>query len=105
MPMHSVDAKTLKSWLEKDEAVLVDVREANEHAEARIPGATLAPLSQFLPEGIPLVKRKKLVIHCLAGKRGATACQKLLSAFPDIDVYNLEGGLSAWIEAGGEVRN
>ena len=46
IPMTEVDAATLKSWMDRGEAVLVDVREENEFARESIPGATLVPLSK-----------------------------------------------------------
>ena len=47
--IQEIDAATLKGWLERGEALLVDVREPSEHASERIPGARLVPLSTFAP--------------------------------------------------------
>ncbi|MFI4984161.1 MAG: rhodanese-like domain-containing protein [Rickettsiales bacterium] len=100
MPLKTIDAKTLKKWLDNDEAVLVDVREPAEHAAENISGATLLPLSGVSKSALPSTVGKKLVIHCLKGGRGNSACEKLLAEDPNLDLYNLEGGITAWKAAG-----
>ena len=98
--MKTVNAATLKEWLAKGEAVLVDVREPAEHAAQNIPGARLVPLSTFTKYKLGDIAGKKVVVHCQAGKRGQMACDKLLAEDPSLEVYNLEGGISAWTESG-----
>jgi rhodanese-related sulfurtransferase len=97
--VHDIDVTTLKSWLERGEAVLVDVREPAEHAGERIPGARLAPLSTFAPAQVPTEPGKKLVLHCGTGQRSTQAGHKLLAA-GFAEIYNLRGGLQAWEDAG-----
>ena len=104
MPLRTIDAYTLKSLLDKGEAVLVDVREPDEHGAQRIPGARLLPLGKLAKAELPDMSGKKLVLHCKAGKRGAAACEKLLAEAPEIELYNLEGGIDAWTQAGHEVK-
>ena len=98
--MKTVNVTTLKEWLAKGEAVLVDVREPAEHAAQNIPGAKLVPLSTFSKIKLGDIQGKKLVLHCQAGKRGQTACEKLLAEDPALEVYNLEGGIAAWMQSG-----
>ena len=98
--VRSIDAPTLKAWLENDEAILVDVRDVEEYKDVHIPGAILMPLSVFRVESAPLNPDKKLVFHCKAGKRGDSACMKSAEHAHQRIVYNLEGGIGAWIEAG-----
>ncbi len=101
-PVREVDAPTLKSWLERGEAVLVDVREENEFARESIPGATLVPLSKFDPAQVPAANGKKLVVHCLSGKRSANAQAQLAKA--GIDAINFAGGIMGWKAAGYPIR-
>jgi rhodanese-related sulfurtransferase len=96
MPIHTVDAKTLRQWIDNGSAVLVDVREPAEHAAENIACATLMPLSTVSAAALPVHAGKKLVIHCRKGARGQSACAKILAEQPDIDIYNLEGGIEAW---------
>lgn len=103
MPIKTVDAATLKHWIDLGEAVVVDVREPAEYASEKIHGATLLPLSAVSVSSLPSRGDKKLVIHCRSGKRGANACEKLLAENPTLEIYNLEGGISAWSDAGQQV--
>lgn len=105
MAIKTVDTTTLKRWLASGEAVVIDVREPAEHGAEKIPGATLLPLGSINREALPKAEGKKLVIHCRSGKRSANACEKLLAEDPNLELYNLEGGISAWGAAGHEVAS
>ncbi len=105
MPIKTVDSATLKRWMDSDEAVVVDVREPAEHAAEKIHGATLLPLGTVNKTALPESGGKKLVIHCRSGKRSMNACEKLLAEDPNLEIYNLEGGISAWGAAGHSVAS
>lgn len=96
----TIDPKTANAWLSKDEAIIIDVREPGEYAAMHIAGAKLIPLNTINSDQLPELNGKKLIIHCHLGRRGETACEKLLLRNPDLEVYNLEGGISAWDKAG-----
>lgn len=96
----TIDPKTAKAWLSKDEAIIIDVREPGEYAAMHIAGAKLIPLNTINSDQLPELKGKKLIIHCHLGRRSESACEKLLFRNPDLDVYNLDGGISAWDRAG-----
>ena len=96
----SVDCATLKQWLDADEAIVIDVREVDEYNAAHIKGAILIPVGTCSPASVPRNPNKKIVFHCKAGIRGGKACDVCAQALPDKAVYNLEGGLDAWIAAG-----
>lgn len=96
MQIKSTSALELKSWLEDKKAVLIDVREPSENRVARIKEATLIPLGEVNYLLLPELEGKKLVIHCKSGKRSFAACEKLLAQNPDLEIYNLEGGIEAW---------
>jgi rhodanese-related sulfurtransferase len=100
----TVDANTLKQWLERGEAVLVDVRGPAEYKAEHIEGAHLLPLAKVRATSLPERTGKKLVIHCLKGGRGSQACEKLLAEDPSLEIYNLEGGMNAWGTAGYSVK-
>lgn len=88
----------LRDALAKDEVLLVDVREVQEYAAERIPGAVLYPLSTFDPRALS-AQGRKLVMQCLRGGRSMQAAQRLAAAGCD-EIYNLDGGITAWKEAG-----
>ena len=100
MTIKNIDCATLKKWLDNNEAVLIDVREASEYKNINIPKSYLLPLKNVSIDKIPPHNNKKLVIHCHSGKRSSMACQKLLNENPNLEIYNLEGGISAWQNSG-----
>ena len=97
--MQDVEVTTLKVWLERGEALLIDVREPPEYAAEHIPDARLLPLSTLDPARVPQEAGKKVVLHCVMGMRSAQAGQKLLDA-GFTTVYNFRGGVQAWKDAG-----
>jgi rhodanese-related sulfurtransferase len=79
--------------------VLVDVRELNETAVERYPGAVILPLSVFDPADIPEPQGREVVFACRSGRRSVTAS---LAAQEKGYPYNahLAGGILAWKAAG-----
>jgi rhodanese-related sulfurtransferase len=79
--------------------VLVDVREPNETALERYPGAVLVPLSAFDPAVIPVPEGCEVVFACRSGRRSVTAS---LAAQEQGYPYgaHLAGGILAWKAAG-----
>lgn len=92
-----VDPLTAKTRLENG-AVLIDVREQNEFDEARVPGATLIPLSEFASRFEEMPKDKEIVLMCAGGVRSAQAAQ--FAAQHGFKLTNLEGGIQAWHSQG-----
>ncbi len=95
-----ITVETLKTWIDNDEAIMIDVRESGEYASSHIQNSVSIPLSKVTPESLPPHLGKKIVINCQRGMRGTAACQKLETCLNETELYNLQGGLSAWIEAG-----
>jgi adenylyltransferase/sulfurtransferase len=93
-------ASELKSmFLNKEDFLLVDVREPWEFAECSIPGAQLIPLGQFKDGSAinTLSRDREIVLHCRSGQRSAD-CLKILTDAGFEKVTHLEGGILAWIE-------
>ena len=101
--MKTITALELKKRLDKDEVVLIDIREPAEHKSEHIDGTCLIPLSEIGIEKIPSIKRP-IIIYCSLGKRSMDACTTLLKTNPSLDVASLEGGIVAWREAGFHVK-
>lgn len=104
MEVQTIDATVLKSWLENNEVVLIDVREPEEYQEANIKESVLIPLGTLNPKELPSSENKKLVIHCRSGMRSHTACERILEVYPELEIYNASGGILAWIEHGFAVQ-
>lgn len=97
--MKKITVEALKQRLDKNEVLLIDVREEDEYKEQYIEHSHLIPLAQVSAETIPS-QEKPIVIHCKAGPRSIKACEKLIKEDPSIDVCFLEGGITAWNIAG-----
>ncbi len=83
----------------KQGAVLVDIRESDEHAREHIPAARHLPLSKIDGGQVPPLDHPVVVFHCKSGARTAGNAAKL-AAQANCDAYILEGGLDAWRKAG-----
>lgn len=87
--------------LNREDAVVVDVRSGEEWATGHIAGARHMPLDQFdrrLTE-IEKYKQRAVIVCCHSGMRSSGGCAKLKkSGFEK--VHNLAGGVNAWRDAG-----
>ena len=92
-----IDVHQAKTRVERG-AHLIDVREADEYQETRIPGAALFPLSEFGARYQELPRDRQIVIHCRSGQRSANATAFLRQH--GYDAVNVEGGIVAWAEQG-----
>jgi len=97
--LKTIDPASLRKLLDQQAVNLVDVREPSEHAGEKIPGSILLPLSKFDPDRVPFDANKLTVLYCRTGIRSAQAAQKLFAAGIAEETH-LEGGMSAWVQAG-----
>src|SRR5689334_8740910 len=96
--MKEVTVQELKKLMDsKADFQLVDVREEHEFDEANLKGL-LIPLGDILDRAAEVDKTKQVVIHCRSGKRSATAIQALEAQMGYTNLYNLKGGILAYIE-------
>lgn len=85
----------LQKMLDDGSADLIDVRETDEFVEEHINRAKNIPLRIVDNEQLVGCKRK-IVVQCKSGKRGEEACLKLKQQCSDLDLSNLEGGITQW---------
>jgi rhodanese-related sulfurtransferase len=95
----TIDIQTLEQWIKTDNVTLLDVREESEFEECAIVGAISLPLSDFSTDDIPQHPHKKIVFQCRSGQRSERACFRFLQDYPEVEAYNLQGGILAWIAA------
>ncbi len=102
-----LDPKTLKSWIDNEEAILIDVRESFEYDESYIEKAINIPLSQLLTKiaEIPDLRKKKIVLQCKSGIRSMIGCQSLKNDGFKENIWNLEGGIYNWSSSGFSVKS
>jgi rhodanese-related sulfurtransferase len=93
----SITPIELKARIDRGENFrLIDVREADEWAVARLPRAELIPLSQFQQLAAQeLSPDETLILYCHHGIRSGRA-QGYLKAQGYANVLNLTGGIDAW---------
>lgn len=96
--LNKVDPITAKAWIEDGKAVLIDVRDAEEHAREHLPDAFPLPLAQL--DGIKVPRDHRLaVFYCASGAQSRKAAARL-AELGFGEAYLLDGGLAAWKKAG-----
>ena len=80
---------------------LVDIREADEQARERIPGARHVPLSRLDDADAVAPKGRAVIFHCRSGARTKAQSTRLAAKAGDgCKAMLIEGGLDAWRKAG-----
>ncbi|KAF0163004.1 MAG: rhodanese-like protein [Rhodocyclaceae bacterium] len=86
--------------MNREDALVLDVRESGEWSSGHIPGArhiTLGQLDKRMSE-IEKFKDRPIIICCASGNRSSSACGQLKKGGFE-KVFNLSGGISAWLGA------
>lgn len=95
--MEEITATALKQRLDNgDDIQIVDVREDNEFAYARIPNSIHIPLGQVLSRMNEIDPNRETVVHCKMGGRSARAIDALQRSGYTGKLANLKGGILAW---------
>lgn len=97
----NVDVKGFTELIADSDVVVLDVRTAEEYAEGHIEGALNIDQSKadFMYEAhVQLPMDQTVAVYCRGGRRSAKAARKLTA--DGFKVVNLEGGITAWKEAG-----
>lgn len=104
-PVHALEVRAIDvkqaQTMKAQGALLLDVREANEHAAGHAPGSVLIPVGQLerrLQE-IRQFQDKPVAVICRSGRRSAVATEILQKAGFSA-ARNVEGGMIAWERAG-----
>jgi rhodanese-related sulfurtransferase len=81
-------------------AILVDIREADEHARERVGGARHLPLSRLDAADLALHAGKPVIFHCRSGARTQGNAARLAHKAGGCEAFVIAGGLDAWKQAG-----
>lgn len=96
-PMREITATELKQRLDNgDDLQVVDVREPNEVAVAKIPNTIHIPLGQVINRMSEIDPTRETVVHCKMGGRSARAIEALQRSGFTGELINLAGGITAW---------
>lgn len=82
---------------------ILDVREADEVADCKIPKSVHIPLAEVGKRAKELDPGKEIIAYCAAGVRSARA-SKILDDAGFKKVKNLKGGIRGWKSSGGAVE-
>ena len=104
-PIPTVDVTEAERRLrdDPDGPILLDVREPNEFAEVRAPGAVLLPTSQFSARVGEVPADRPIMVICAMGGRSAAVTGFLVRA-GRTEVVNVAGWMDAWQRAGLPVK-
>ncbi|CAN5454171.1 hypothetical protein BH10ACI3_BH10ACI3_15300 [soil metagenome] len=95
--MQEITATELKARLDAgDDIQLIDVRQPDEYAFAKISGARLIPLGELMNRMNEIDPAREAVIHCKMGGRSARAIEFLQHSGYTGGLKNLVGGITAW---------
>jgi rhodanese-related sulfurtransferase len=111
-----VSVSDAKKMIEEGNAFILDVRTPDEFHAAHIEGAALIPIASLknppgepvLPSGdllanqldkLPADYDAKILVYCKTGSRSVNASKILVNA-GYTNVYNMQSGIKAWIDAG-----
>ncbi len=94
--MLSISAVELQQKLQdKEDFLLIDVREPWEHEDFNI-GGILIPMNSLFDNLEKLERDKPVIIYCQKGIRSQIAIQRLHHKFNFTNLVNLSGGMDAW---------
>ncbi|MFA6969824.1 MAG: rhodanese-like domain-containing protein [Gallionella sp.] len=95
----NITVAELETMLQQGSLKLIDVRTDAEISRGKIPQGDALPL-HLLPLRLnELDKSAKTVFYCQMGGRSAQAAA-FAAGNGFVDVYNLQGGITAWAHAG-----
>ena len=91
--------------INREDAQVIDVREAEEFAAGHLPEAKNVPLAKLADRisEIERFKDKPVIVCCASGMRSGKACGELRK-LGFAKIHNLSGGIDAWVGAGYPVK-
>ena len=95
----NINVAELEAMMQKNNLRLIDVRTDAEVARGKIPQGDVLPLHLIPMRLHELDKTQPTVFYCQMGGRSAQAAA-FAAASGFADVYNLQGGITAWAHAG-----
>ena len=87
--------------INREDALVIDVREANEYGTGHVLGAKNIPAARMETAGAEVMKKKDrpVIVYCDGGERAGKA-MSALKKLGFTRVANLSGGIKAWQDAG-----
>ena len=98
-PFQRISPQQARELIDSGTVQVIDVREDWEYANGHIPNARLVPLKKIISNAQQHVDGDNIVFVCEVGQRSAVAAE-FAAALGKQNLYNLEGGTSAWRNLG-----
>ena len=95
----NVDVHTVASIKDRDDVLLIDVREQYEYDDGHIPNITLIPMGQVVNRLDEIPTDREVIVTCRSGNRSHQVTE-FLREKGFTNVHNMEGGILAWEKAG-----
>lgn len=99
MSYTDVSVHEAKDMLDKGDVFLLDVRTESEFNSGHLEGAVNIEVSQLGSRLDEVPADKVILVYCRTGVRNVRASKTLVNA-GYTDVYNMKGGITAWMSAG-----
>ena len=96
--VHDISAQKVMTLMAEGNAVFIDIREPREQQVSMLPGAITE--KEFINDSAKYKDAVKIA-YCTISYRSGKFAQKLQKK--GIPVYNLRGGILAWVHDGGKV--
>jgi rhodanese-related sulfurtransferase len=94
--MESITVQELHEWRESGvEHTLIDIREPYEREVSHLDGLHI-PMGEVLERLSEIPEDRPVVIHCRSGSRSAAVTHALTFQHGFDNIFNLEGGITAW---------
>ena len=97
-PSIEVTPERTRELLERDEALVVDVREPYEREAGHVAGSRHIEMERLASQAETLPRERPIVFHCRLGARSALAAQAFRRA--GYDAWSMQGGLQLWHDRG-----
>ena len=99
----NIDVQTVSEIKDRDDVVVLDVREQWEYDEGHIPGVVHLPMNEVPARLDEIPTDQTVVLTCRSGNRSSQVTKYLEENGFD-NVHNMEGGIVAWQNAGYDVE-
>ena len=102
---NSVSPGEATQLINREDAHVIDVREADEFAAGHLPDSVNIPAAKLADRVAELekYKDKPVILCCASGMRSGRACGDL-KKHGFAKLYNLAGGIDAWVGAGYPIK-
>ena len=96
-----LDVSAWNAALQQTKGLILDVRTAGEYSRAHLAGSSLVDISdpKFVQKIEKMQKTRPVFVYCASGSRSAAAARQL-QRMGFGEVYNLQPGIMAWLQAG-----